>query len=73
MRDIGDLVSGPVPTCDLRQVIQVAAVSFKRKIMNPNKREGGDTLVERQLLFHVKYWNEEGVRFSLMREASTRK
>ena len=73
MRDIGDLVSGPVPTCDLRQVIQVAAVSFKRKIMNPNKREGGDTLVERQLLFHEKYWNEEGVRFSLMREASTRK
>lgn len=54
MRDIGDLVSGPVPTCDLRQVIQVAAVSFKRKIMNPNKREGGDTLVERQLLFHEK-------------------
>ena len=73
MRDIGDLVSGPVPTCDLRQVIQVAAVSFKRKIMNPNKREGGHTLVERQLLFHEKYWNKEGVGFSLMREASTRK
>ena len=42
-------------------------------MMNPSKREGGDTLVERQLLFHEKYWNEEGVRFSLMREASTRK
>lgn len=42
-------------------------------MMNPSKREGGDTLVERQLLFHGKYCNEEGVGFSLMREASTRK
>lgn len=41
--------------------------------MNPNKREGGDTLVERQLLFHEKNWDEEGVGFSPMREASTRK
>ena len=42
-------------------------------MMNPSKREGGDTLVERQLLFHENYCNEEGVGFSLMREASTRK